>query len=224
MTLLTINDIHVTYNEKTPNQIHALQGIDLSLETGEFVSIMGPSGSGKSTLLYVLGALMKPSRGRYRFNDISVDRLSPREMSAFRNKNIGFVLQDYCLLRDRTVLENVCIPALFAKNVSLRQAEERGETLLEELGLKDYANRRVSELSGGQCQRVAVARSLLMEPKLILADEPTGSLDVKNRNRLMRLFARLNRQGTTLVVVTHDPAVAECSKRRLQLQDGSFLS
>ncbi len=201
------------------NEIRALDGVDLSIVRGEFIAIMGPSGSGKSTLLNVLGALDKPDQGSYRLENEDVAALDDDSASDLRNRRIGFVFQSFHLLPRLTVLENVLLPQRYAA-VADAQAPERAQKLLERIGLKERIHHRPSELSGGQLQRAAVARALLNQPALLLADEPTGNLDSKSARDVLGLFAELHAAGQTLVLVTHDTDIANVAQRTIYLRDG----
>jgi putative ABC transport system ATP-binding protein len=201
------------------NEIRALDGVDLIIERGEFVAIMGPSGSGKSTLLNVLGALDRPDQGTYRLEQEHVGELDDDAASDLRNRRIGFVFQSFHLLPRLTVLENVLLPQRYAA-VADSNAPERARQLLGRIGLAQRIHHRPGELSGGQLQRAAVARALLNQPALLLADEPTGNLDSKSARDVLGLFAELHQAGQTLVLVTHDPEIAAIAQRTIYLRDG----
>jgi len=216
--MISIQEVEKTY-QQGGNTIRALAGVSLDIAAGEHVAILGPSGSGKSTLLNVLGALDHPDRGSYRFDGEDISRYSDDEASTLRNERIGFVFQSFHLLPRLTVLENVLLPLRYARK-PLADAEPRARKLLDRVGLGDRIEHRPGELSGGQMQRVAIARALLMHPPLLLADEPTGNLDSKSATDVLALLDELNREGQTLVIVTHDASVAERAKRRIYLRDG----
>jgi putative ABC transport system ATP-binding protein len=201
------------------SEIKALDGIDLAIAPGQFVAIMGPSGSGKSTLLNVLGALDKPDAGRYRLGEDEVGSLDDDAASDLRNRRIGFVFQSFHLLPRLTVLENVLLPQRYALRADA-QAPARAASLLERLGLGSRLHHRPGELSGGQLQRAAIARALLNQPALLLADEPTGNLDSKSALDVMALLGELNAAGQTVVLVTHDPDIAARAGRTIHLHDG----
>ena len=203
--------------------LQVLKGVSLKVEKGEIVSITGPSGAGKTTLLQIMGSLDKPDGGRVLYNGQDITRMDEKELSAFRNKHIGFVFQFHQLLPEFTALENITIPMLIAGN-SRKQATIRASELLDMLGLADRADHKPSELSGGEKQRIAVARALANQPDVILADEPSGSLDTKNKEELHKLFFNLRDQlGQTFVIVTHDESLAAMTDRTIHLLDGSIL-
>lgn len=203
--------------------VHALRGIDLTIGQGEFVAIMGPSGSGKSTLMHILGCLDVPSRGEYVFRGRPVHGMSHAELAAVRNREIGFVFQNFHLLPRLSALRNVELPMVYA-GVDRRSRRARALALLKEMGLADRADHLPSELSGGQRQRVAIARALANRPSLILADEPTGALDSATGRDVLQLLASLNREGVTLVIITHDEQVGRMAPRMVRLLDGRVVS
>jgi putative ABC transport system ATP-binding protein len=216
--MIQLTAIRKTYRQGG-NEIRALDGIDLAVAPGEFVAIMGPSGSGKSTLLNVLGALDRPDHGRYRLGSDEVGELDDDAASDLRNRRIGFVFQSFHLLPRLTVLENVLLPQRYA-SVPDQQAEARARALLERIGLGQRIDHRPGELSGGQLQRAAIARALLNEPALLLADEPTGNLDSKSALDVLALLRELHAAGQTLVMVTHDSDIAATAQRTIHLRDG----
>ncbi|HEX4802129.1 MAG TPA: ABC transporter ATP-binding protein [Myxococcaceae bacterium] len=203
--------------------VHALRGVDLSLQRGEFVALIGPSGSGKSTLMAILGCLDSPTGGRYLLDGQAVEALPRAALARVRNEKIGFVFQYYNLLPRASVLRNVELPMLYA-GVSRKERTRRAEELLDKVGILDKARQLPSKLSGGQRQRVAVARALVNRPALLLADEPTGSLDSHTGTEVLALFRELHRQGHTIIIVTHDPSVAALAERRVELCDGLVVS
>ena len=208
--------------EKSFGQLKVLKGIDFSVNKKEVVSIMGASGAGKSTLLQILGTLMRPDAGTLEIDGSSVDNLSGNELSAFRNRKIGFVFQQHHLLPEFTALENVMIPAFIAGRPE-KEARQKALELLEVMGLSDRTTHKPSELSGGEQQRVAVARALVNDPAIIFADEPSGNLDTKTKQELHQLFFTLrDKLGQTIVIVTHDPELAAMCDRCLTMKDGSF--
>ena len=200
-------------------QVEALRGIDLTVQPEEFVAIVGPSGSGKSTLLNIVGCLDVPSEGSYRLDGEEVAELESDELADIRNRKIGFVFQSFNLLPQVTAYENVEMPLLF-KGTGTRERRERVEWLFEQVGLADRMKHKPTELSGGQMQRVAIARALACDPALILADEPTGNLDTSSGQDVMTLFEQLAEKGNTLVLITHDNALARRTRRLVRLQDG----
>lgn len=219
MSLLTLNYITMVYNQGKPNAVKALLDVSLTIGAGEMVAVVGASGSGKSTLLHILGGLLRPTSGTYIAGDQTVSAHSPGQMARFRNEKIGFVLQDFGLLEERTVLENVSLPMLFSPKPMGNYADAV-KSKLTLLDMEPYLNKRVSQLSGGQKQRVAVARALIMDPLVILADEPTGALDSANAIQLFELFRSLCNDGHTLVVATHDMDLAAQCDRVIRLADG----
>ena len=199
--------------------VTALSGVNLLIEQGEIVAIMGPSGSGKSTLMNVLGCLDNPSAGTYRLAGRDVSRLSERELAVVRNRDIGFVFQSFNLLPRASALENVELPLVYG-GVTSKGRRERAEKALQSVGVLDRANHLPSELSGGQRQRVAIARALATRPKMLLADEPTGNLDSHSAEEILGLFKEIHALGNTVILVTHDPSVAERAERILHIKDG----
>ncbi len=199
--------------------VHALRGIDLTVERGEFVALIGPSGSGKSTLMAILGCLDSPSEGRYLLDGEPVQGLSGSELAQIRNEKVGFVFQNYNLLPKASIARNVELPLLYA-GISRKARRKRALELLERVGIPEKANVLPAVLSGGQRQRVAIARALANNPALLLADEPTGALDSKTGAEVLDLFGELHSQGNTVILVTHDPHIASLSQRQVELYDG----
>jgi putative ABC transport system ATP-binding protein len=202
--------------------VRALDQVDLAIEAGEYLSIMGPSGSGKSTLLNVLGLLDTPSSGSYWLDGVNTSTMSDDQLAATRQRQIGFVFQSFHLVPRMTSLENVELPMLLA-GMPAGERAERGRRALEGVGLADRRDHRPAQLSGGERQRVAIARAIVMQPKLLLADEPTGNLDTTSGAEVVRIMEALNAAGLTLVVVTHDPQIGERARRRLKLRDGRVV-
>lgn len=208
--------------KKSFGSLEVLKGIDLHIDKGEVVSIVGPSGAGKTTLLQIIGTLDRPDAGTITIDGIDVSKLSSKKLSDFRNQHIGFVFQFHQLLPEFTAIENIMIPAYIA-GVSHREARQRAEELLEFMGLSDRASHKPKELSGGEKQRVAVARALMNHPAVILADEPSGSLDSKNKEELHQLFFDLrDKFGQTFVIVTHDEQLASITDRTIHMRDGQL--
>ncbi|MBL7920268.1 MAG: ABC transporter ATP-binding protein [Bacteroidia bacterium] len=204
-------------------ELEILKGVDLEINKGEIVSVVGSSGAGKTTLLTILGTLDRASDGEVIINNESVFKLNEKKLSAFRNQNIGFVFQFHQLLPEFTAIENVCIPAMIAKK-SKKDSEKRAQELLELFNLKDRINHKPSELSGGEQQRVAVARALINDPKVIFADEPSGNLDSVNAKELHKLFFKLRDEfNQTFVIVTHNSELAEMADRTLTMRDGKIV-
>jgi putative ABC transport system ATP-binding protein len=199
--------------------VHALRGIDLTVERGEFVALIGPSGSGKSTLMAILGCLDKPTGGTYALDGRRIENLSGRELAEIRNEKIGFVFQQYNLLPKASVVRNVELPMLYA-GVGRKERRRRAQELLERVGIPEKAKVLPAALSGGQRQRVAIARALANRPALLLADEPTGALDQKTGHEVLELFADLHRHGNTIIIVTHDLSIAAMAQRQVEIMDG----
>ena len=219
--IIKLKNINKTYNNGQP--LHVLKGIDLEIEKGEFVSIMGASGSGKSTLLNILGILDNYDEGEYYLDGTLIKDLSETKSAYYRNHMIGFIFQSYNLIGFKTAVENVELP-LFYQGVSRKKRHKMAMEYLEKLGLKDWANHYPNEMSGGQRQRVAIARALITKPQVILADEPTGALDSKTSVEIMELLRDLNAsEKITIIVVTHDPTVSEYTKRVIRLKDGLII-
>ncbi len=219
--MIKLRDVSKIY-KNGPIEVTALHPLSLAIERGEFVAIMGPSGSGKSTLMNILGCLDIPTTGMYELDGIEVQELNEEELSRVRNRKIGFVFQSFNLLGRQTVLRNVELPMLYG-GVSRTERIGRAKELLNKVGLGDRMQHTPVELSGGQKQRVAVARALTMNPAILLADEPTGNLDTKSSQEIMALFRELNEEGATIVLVTHEPDIAEHAKRILRFGDGTIL-
>ena len=220
--LISVKNIDVIYGKKN-SKVVALDKVSLDVEEGEFLTIMGKSGCGKSTLLNVLATLRLPTGGQILFDGADLFKKNDKELAKFRNENIGFVVQHFALINEKTVYENIALPLRYAK-VNKSEIKERVESLLEKLELSAKINKYPFELSGGQCQRVAIARALVTKPKLILADEPTGALDEENGKNIMDLLKLVNQQGTTVVMVTHDSDFSKYGDRCIHMKDGKITS
>ena len=218
MALIETDDLWKTYIMGT-EEIHALRGVSIGIERGEYVAIMGPSGSGKSTLMNLIGCLDTPSKGTYTLNGKQVGQMNDDELARIRNEEIGFVFQTFNLLPRATALHNVELPLIYA-GVQAKTRVERAKTALDKVELGDRMTHRPNQLSGGQRQRVAIARALVNNPSILLADEPTGNLDSKTGIEIMALFAKLHEAGNTIVLVTHEPDVAAHAHRAIHIRDG----
>jgi putative ABC transport system ATP-binding protein len=215
-----VEDVH-KYYDLGETKVHALRGVDMKVEPGEFVAIMGSSGSGKSTFMNMLGCLDKPTSGRYILEGTDVSKLEKKDLAAIRNRKLGFVFQGFNLLSRTTALENVELPTLYAK-VEKEERLKRAKEVLEMVGLGGRLDHFPSQLSGGQQQRVAIARALVNKPAILLADEPTGNLDSRTSVEIMQIFQELNEQGLTIVLVTHEPDIAQFAKRIVVFRDGKI--
>ena len=216
--VISIQDVHRIY-QLGENRVHALRGINLEIGRGEFVAIMGSSGSGKSTLMNILGCLDRPTTGDYVLDGVNVAQLPKKELAAIRNRRLGFVFQGFNLLARTTALENVELPTLYAK-LDVEERQKRARRALEMVGLGERLDHFPSQLSGGQQQRVAIARALVNQPSILLADEPTGNLDSRTSVEIMSILQKLNDEGLTIVLVTHEPDIAQYAKRVITFRDG----
>ena len=220
-TAIELHNVKKTYTLGKDNHVNALNGIDLSIEKGEYVAICGVSGSGKSTLLHIIGCLDRASEGKVIVNGKDVSRLNNRQLSQIRCREIGFVLQDFGLIPYRTVYENVEVPLLFAR-IKMKNRKAMIKSALESVGIGELKNRKVVKMSGGQKQRAAIARAIVNNASIILADEPTGQLDTKTKHEMMDLFIKLKEAGKTIIVVTHDIELAESADRVIHIIDGKI--
>jgi putative ABC transport system ATP-binding protein len=218
--VIQVQDVH-KYYDLGETRVHALRGVSVSIARGEFVTIMGSSGSGKSTFMNILGCLDKPTTGNYLLEGLEVSKLTKKELATIRNHKIGFVFQGFNLLSRTTALENVELPTLYAR-ISKAEGEKRSREALALVGLADRVAHFPSQLSGGQQQRVAIARALVNRPSILLADEPTGNLDSRTSVEIMDIFQKLNDEGLTIVLVTHEPDIAHFAKRSIQFRDGKI--
>ncbi|MEN6566054.1 MAG: ABC transporter ATP-binding protein [Veillonellales bacterium] len=221
MAIIELTDITKTYS-MGDTLVHALAGVTLSIQQGEFAAITGPSGSGKSTLMNILGCLDRPTAGSYRLDGSEVAALAESQLAVVRNQRIGFVFQNFNLLPRMSALQNVALPLVYAGINKQTRLAKAGENLAK-VGLADRQHHRSNELSGGQRQRVAIARALINDPPILIADEPTGNLDTKSSNEIMDIFCRLNEQGRTVIMVTHEPDIAAYAKRVIQVRDGEII-
>ena len=218
MTVVELENVKKIYSMGDA-EVHALKGVSFKVEQGEFISIMGPSGSGKSTCMNMIGCLDTPTSGIVKIDGKETSRMTETELAVLRNKTIGFVFQQYHLIPSMTVIENVMLPLKY-KRTDRKDRLALAKAALEKVGLSERENHRPNELSGGQKQRVAIARAIIAEPKIILADEPTGALDTNSGIQVMDLFHEINKTGTTIIIVTHDPRIGESTERVIKILDG----
>ena len=221
--LIDIQDLYKIYNEGQESEVRALDGVSLQIDRGEFVAIVGASGSGKSTMMNVLGCLDVPTHGQYDLNGTDVTSLSDKELARIRNREIGFIFQGYNLLQDLDALDNVILPLIY-RGTSIFEREELAMAALERVGMDGRAHHRPSQMSGGQQQRVAIARAIATHPPIIMADEPTGALDSKTGRHVLEILQQLYREGTTILLITHDDGIAATAPRVVRLSDGKIIS
>jgi putative ABC transport system ATP-binding protein len=222
MSLVELRNVSKIYR-LGEEEIRALDDVTLDIEEGEFISIIGPSGSGKSTLMHILGCLDSPTHGTIRLDDVMIERASPRQLAAIRNRKIGFVFQFFNLLPKLNVVQNVELPMIYS-GISGKERRKRALASLESVDLANRAKHRPSQLSGGQQQRAAIARALVNSPRIIFADEPTGNLDSHTGDAILNLFRELSKNGRTIVLVTHDPEIAAVTPRRIEIRDGKIAN
>ena len=222
MTILRLTDICKDYQQgKEP--VRVLKNINMTVEQGDYLAIMGPSGSGKTTLMNIIGCLDVPTSGSYELDGKNLKDLSDDDLADIRNRHIGFVFQHFHLLPKMTALDNVALPLLYA-DIPLKERRQRAAEALKAVGLEERMDFYPNQLSGGQCQRVAIARAMVGKPDLLLADEPTGALDTKSGNQIMEIFRQLSSEGMTIVMITHEPSIAECADKTYRILDGELFT
>lgn len=220
--MIEIKNINKTYNIGKSNAFQALKDVSLTIKDGEMVAIIGKSGAGKSTLMHIIGCIDDFEDGTYILNGEDISKVKEGKRSKIRNKDIGIVMQDFALVEDYSAAENVMIPLMFSKEKSKESKKERALAALQRLGIAELAGKKVNKLSGGQKQRVAIARAIVNNPGILLADEPTGALDVKTSSEMMEVFKELNKQGITVIIITHDMEVAQACGRVVEISDGKI--
>lgn len=222
--MIEIKNLYKTYNYGKPNAFEALKDVSLTINDGEMVAIIGKSGAGKSTLMHILGCIDDFEKGQYIFNGKDISKVNEKKSAAIRNSEIGIVLQEFALMEQYTVQENVIMPLFFTPKSGRRsEKEKRALEILKRLEMDEYAHKKVNKLSGGQKQRVAIARAMINNPSVLLADEPTGALDVKTTDEIMKVFRNLNKNGTTVIIITHDMEVAGMCDRIIEISDGKII-
>jgi putative ABC transport system ATP-binding protein len=223
-SMIEIKNLYKTYNYGKPNAFEALKDVSLTINDGEMVAIIGKSGAGKSTLMHILGCIDDFEKGQYIFNGKDISKVNEKKSAAIRNSEIGIVLQEFALMEQYTVVENVIMPLFFTPKSGRRsEKEKRALEILKRLEMDEYAHKKVNKLSGGQKQRVAIARAMINNPSVLLADEPTGALDVKTTDEIMKVFRNLNKNGTTVIIITHDMEVAGMCDRIIEISDGKII-
>ena len=220
--MIILENIQKVYNAGKSNEFIALDNINLKIADGELIAIVGKSGAGKYTLLHIIAGIESYEKGRYLLDDCEIGSCKDRQIAKIRSEKIGIVLQNYSLLEKESALDNVILPAYFSPG-SIKAAKRHALEILEKMGMKEYATKPVNELSGGQKQRVAIARALLNNPAYLLADEPTGALDEKNGKDIMNLFSKINQEGKTVIIITHDKEIAGLCKRSIEIKDGQMV-
>lgn len=221
--MIEISNINKTYNKGKVNAFQALYDVSMIVADGEMVAIIGKSGAGKSTLMHIIGCIDDFESGTYILNGDDISKIKESKRAQIRNKDIGIVMQDFALVEDYTAIENVMIPLFFANGKTTESKKVRAMKALEKLGIAEFANKSVNKLSGGQKQRVAIARAIVNNPSILLADEPTGALDVKTSAEIMEVFKELNKQGITIIIITHDMEVAQECDRIVEISDGKIV-
>lgn len=223
--MIEIRNINKTYEKGKPNELHVLKDVTLTVTNGEMAAIIGKSGAGKSTLMHILGCIDDFDEGEYFLNGRDISRISEKQRAIIRNKEIGIVLQDFALMEKYSVIENILMPLYFTKNSGKkREWIQKALEVLKQMEMEQLADKRVNKLSGGQKQRVAIARAMINHPGILLADEPTGALDVNTSKEIMDIFQKLNMQGTTVIVITHDIEVADACSRVIEISDGKIVT
>lgn len=223
--MIEIKNVYKTYNLGKTNAFTALKDVTLTIHDGEMVAIIGKSGAGKSTLMHILGCIDDFEKGEYRLNGKDISKTNERKRAEIRNKEVGIVLQDFALMEQYSVIENVLMPLYFTKGAGKKRIrEQKAIDILRQLEMDQLADKKVNKLSGGQKQRVAIARAMINQPGILLADEPTGALDVKTSEEIMGVFKKLNEQGTTVIIITHDLEVARACDRVVEISDGKIIT
>ena len=221
--MIELSGINKYYKYNKKKNYHALRDVNLKIYDGDFVAIIGRSGAGKTTLLNIIGLLDHYDSGKYLIDGQNTQGMNDSRLSKLRNEKIGFVLQDYALIESKSVIINVMLPLFFNPKYSFSKMQQVAMKVIEKLGIQDQSHKKVNQLSGGQKQRVAIARAIVNDPSFILADEPTGALDTKTSTEIMELFKSLNDEGKTVIIITHDPTIAEACKRKIEISDGQIV-